>query len=125
MTRTGPLAIRQSMGQSNQTESPPSILMSGDSKEGNPIILAIMGEDNPVAVTPPEGAGFTLADDTGWATPTTGIQVAWTNDYGNVANYAWTGGALTDHNEIIVELDATAVSVKDLILGSGILPRAR
>lgn len=124
MTRTGPLAIRQSKGDDNNTESPPTITLPGDTITGNPIVLAIMGEDNPVGVTVPGSAGFTLADDTGWSVPTTGIQVAWTNDYGAVSLFLWTGGALTDHNEFVVELNASAVSVKDLI-GMGILPRAR
>jgi hypothetical protein len=122
MTRTGALAIRQSKGEDNATENPPTITFPVAALTGNPIILAVMGEDNPAGVTPP--TGFTEADDTGWATPTAGIEVCW-DDSGNTASlYAWSGGALTDHNEVGVELNTTAVSIKDLV-GTGIIPRAR
>lgn len=107
MTRTGPNAVRQIIGQSTQTENPPSIAFNVATLTANPIILAVMGEDNPPALTPP--TGFTEADDTGWATPTTGIEVCW-DDSGNTASsYAWSAGALTDHNEIAIELDTSAI----------------
>lgn len=106
MSRVGADAVRQSVGQSTQTENPPAIAFSVATDTNNPIILAVMGEDNPPALTPP--TGFTEADDTGWATPTTGIEVCW-DDAGNTAtSYAWSAGALTDHNEIAIELDTSA-----------------
>jgi hypothetical protein len=104
MTHVGSLAIRQVIGESTATESPPTITFQQTTLTGNPIVLAVMGEDNPPAVTPP--TGFTEADDTGWATPTTGIEVCW-DDSGNTATlFSWSGGALTDHNEVGIELDA-------------------
>ena len=109
MTRVGAAAIKQSIGESNQTENPPTITFGATSDTNNPIILAVMGEDNPPALTSP--VGFTEAEDTGWATPTSGIQVCW-DDAGNVLTlFAWTGGALADHNEIGVELDTSTAPV--------------
>jgi len=111
MTRTGSSAILQSIGESTQTESPPTITFGATTLTGNPVVLAVMGEDNPPALTSP--TGFTEADDTGWATPTSGIQVCW-DDAGNTATlFSWTAGALTDHNEIGVELDTTTPPAVD------------
>lgn len=125
MSRTGSSAIKQSIGESNATENPPTITFSATTDTANPVILACMGEDNPLAITPP--TGFTEADDTGWATPTTGIEVCW-DDSGNTATlFSWTGGATTDHNEVGLELDTSAApttALKDII-GLGIIPWAR
>lgn len=106
MTRVGLQAVRQRIGENNATENPPTITFGATTLTGNPVILAVMGEDNPAALTPP--TGFTEADDTGWATPTTGVEVCW-DDAGNTATlFSFTGGALTDHNEIGVELNTAA-----------------
>lgn len=106
MTRDGSDAVLQNVGENTQTESPPTITFAATTLTGNPVILAVLGEDNPPALTPP--TGFTEADDTGWATPTTGIEVCW-DDAGNTATlFSWSAGALVDHNEIGIELDTTS-----------------
>lgn len=105
-TRTGSSAVKQSKGESTQTESPPSITFDAATDTNNPIIIATLTEDNPPAVTPP--AGFSEAEDTGWNSPATGIAVAW-DDAGNTGTtYAWTSGANTDHNDVGIELDTSA-----------------
>lgn len=122
MTRTGSSAILQSVGESTQTENPPTITFGATTLTANPVVLAVLGEDNPAAVTPP--AGFSEADDTGWASPATGIEVCW-DDAGNTATlFSWSGGALTDHNEIGVELDTSALAATEEypILGGGYYP---
>jgi hypothetical protein len=113
MTRRGAEAIRQSKGDDNGTESPPTITFGATTLTGNPVILACMGEDSPLAITPP--TGFTEADDTGWATPTTGIEVCW-DDAGNTATlFSWTGGATTDHNDVGIELNTDAEVLISLV----------
>ena len=126
MQRTGHRAVRQWVGQSNQTENPPSITFNGfgddntdATRSANAIVLACFAEDNPAALTPP--ADFTEADDTGWATPTSGVQVCWVNSGKNIDTFSWSGGAVTDHNEVGIELNATALAIRDLI-GIGIIP---
>lgn len=125
MTRVGSQAIKQSKGENTQTENPPTLTFDATTNTNNPIVLAVLGEDNPAGVTPP--TGFTEADDTGWATPTTGIEVCW-DDSGNTATlFSWSGGALIDHNEVGLELDTSApptALLKDLI-GAGIIPWPR
>jgi hypothetical protein len=112
MTRVGIEAIKQYIGESSATENPPTITFRETTLTGNPVVLACLGEDSPLALTPP--TGFTEADDTGWSTPTTGIEVCW-DDAGNTATlFSWSGGASTDHNEVGVELDTTAVAPADI-----------
>lgn len=105
MGKVGATAALQSIGESSQTENPPSIAFGAATKTEHPIILAVLGEDNPAALTAP--TGFSETTDTGWATPTTGIEVCFVNSGQTASSYAWTGGALTDHNEVGVELDAS------------------
>jgi hypothetical protein len=113
MARVGSQAIKQSIGESSATENPPTITFGATTLTGNPVILACMGEDNPLAITPP--TGFTEADDTGWATPTAGIEVCW-DDSGNTATlFSWSGGATTDHNEVGLELDTSAAPVRRIM----------
>ena len=108
MTRTGVLAALKNAGESTQTENPPVIAFASATLAGNPIILAVIGEDNPAGVTPP--TGFTETTDTGWSTPTTGVEVCFDSDGNTLSSYAWSGGALTDHNEVGVELDTSILS---------------
>jgi hypothetical protein len=125
MTRVGSSAAKQNIGESTATENPPTITFGATTLTANPVILAVMGEDNPPALTSP--TGFTEADDTGWATPTSGIQVCW-DDAGNTATlFSWSAGALTDHNEVGVELDTSVLSaiLKDIIGGMGVVPKPR
>lgn len=106
MTRTGASAARQNKGESDQTENPPSIAFAAATLTENPIILGVMGEDNPPALTAP--ADFSETFDSGWTTPTTGVWVGFINSGKTSSSYAWTGGAVTDHNEVGVELDTSS-----------------
>lgn len=104
MTRTGVNAVLQNIGESTQTENPPSVAFAAATNTNNPIIVAVFGEDNPAALTAP--TSFTERTDTGWATPTSGIEVATVDSGQTGTSYAWSGGALTDHNEVGIELNS-------------------
>lgn len=118
MTYVGGGAVRQWKGESTQSESPPTLTFSATTDTNNPIILGVIGEDNPAGITQP--TGFTLATDTGWNTPSTGVHVCW-DDAGNTATlFSWTGGALTDHNEIGIELDTRAITNPGYYPGGGV-----
>ena len=106
MTRTGADAALQNNGESTQTENPPVIAFGNATLTANPIVLAVFGEDNPPALTAP--TGFTETFDSGWATPTSGIEVCFVNSGQTASSYSWTGGNLADHNEVGVELDTSA-----------------
>lgn len=106
MSRYGSSAIKQTDGESTQTENPPSLTFAAATISGNPVILGVLGEDNPPALTPP--TGFTEGNDQGWATPTSGVETCFINDGGGGTTFAWSAGALTDHNECGIELDASA-----------------
>lgn len=108
MTYAGAQAVRQVTGESSQTENPPSIDFSTNTLTGNPIILGCFAEDNPAGITPP--TGFTEHTDTGWATPTSGVEVCSVDSGQTSSSYGWTGGAATDHNEVGIELHAGGVN---------------
>jgi hypothetical protein len=106
MTRTGASAARQSVGESTQTESPPTITFSQAPLTANACIAGILGEDSPPALTAP--TSWTEASDVGYATPTTGLWTGFRSSGETGTTISWTGGALTDHCEVIVELDISA-----------------
>ncbi len=107
MSRVGSSAARQQVGQSTQTENPTVIAFTGASLSGNSLVVAVMGEDNPAGVTAP--SGFTETTDTGWSSSLTGIEVAYDSDGNTLSSYSYqAGGALIDHNEVIVELDTSS-----------------
>jgi hypothetical protein len=109
MYHTGYGAVRQSAQESTQTEDPPSIAFSYATLTGNPIIIGVLCEDNPAALTSP--TGFTETTDTGWNSPATGIHVCFVDSGQTNSTYTYqAGGAATDHNEVAVELDASAFS---------------
>lgn len=125
MTRVGSAAIRQSIGESTQTEAPPTVTFASACLTQNPVILAVFGEDNPANLTPP--TGFTEAVDTGWLTPASGIQVCWANSGVTTAGitYSTPGTNLTNHNDVGLELNTSALLVLKDVIGSGITPGPR
>lgn len=109
MTWVGRGVVRQAKSEDNNTEDPPSIAFAEVTLTGNPILIAVMCEDNPAALTVP--TSFNETTDTGWASPTTGIHVCFVNSGQTLSTYAYAaGGAATDHCEVAVELDASAFS---------------
>jgi hypothetical protein len=73
---------------------------------GNGGIIAVLGEDSPPALTAP--TNWPESIDTGYSTPTTGICINSRNSTAGDQAIAWSAGALIDHCEVGVELDATA-----------------
>lgn len=123
MSRTGASAALQNVGESTQTENPPSIAFPAATLTANAIVLGVFGEDNPPALTPP--TGFTEQFDNGWAMPASGVEVCSVDSGQTSASYSWSGGALTDHNEVGVELDtspACTVGLNLHLLGVGGCP---
>jgi hypothetical protein len=108
MTKTGVTAARQNKGESDQTENPPVIDFAGVTLTENPIILGLFAEDNPHGLTVP--TDFTVGSSTNWGSPTMGVSIAFINSGKTASNYAWSGGAVTDHSEVGVELDTSAAA---------------
>jgi hypothetical protein len=104
--RAGTSFIKQSIAENLQTESPPTITFGSAMQTGNGGIIAVLGEDNPPALTAP--TNWPESIDTGYATPTTGICINSRNSTAGDQAIAWSAGALIDHCEVGVELDATA-----------------
>jgi hypothetical protein len=104
--RVGTAFIKQSIAENTQTESPPTITFGAAMQTGNGGIIAVLGEDSPPALTAP--TNWPESIDTGYSTPTTGICINSRNSTAGDQVIAWSAGALTDHCEVGVELDATA-----------------
>jgi len=104
--RVGTQFIVQTKNEDTQTESPPTITFNAACGTGNGGIIAVLGEDNPPTLTAP--TSWPESIDTGYATPTTGICINTRNSTAGDQAIAWSAGALIDHCEIGVELDATA-----------------
>jgi hypothetical protein len=109
MTRTGLSAAKQVGQESTQTESPPTIVLGAAVLTANACIAAILGEDSPPALTAP--TGWTESADIGYSTPTSGLWAGLRSSGETGSTISWTGGALTDHCEVFVELDITAPPV--------------
>jgi hypothetical protein len=119
MRQAGASAVVQVAEESTQTENPPTMTLGNIVNGDNPCIAAVLGEDNPPALTAP--AGWTESRDTGYATPTTGLWTGFRNSGETAANLSWSGGALVDHCEVFVELNAPyPLRVKR---GDGLRPR--
>lgn len=107
MSRVGANAAKQTAGENNQTENPPTIVLGSAVLTANACIAGVLGEDNPAALTPP--TGWTEGRDSGWATPTTGVWHGFINSGETGSTISWTGGALIDHCEVFVELDISVL----------------
>lgn len=104
-SNVGASSYVQVKAQSNQTSNPPSLTFDAATDTANAILLAVFCEDNPAALTPP--SGFTEHTDTGYATPTSGIEVCAVNSGQTDSTYTWSGGAVTDHNDMGVEFSVS------------------
>jgi hypothetical protein len=116
--RSGTSFILQSIAENSQTESPPTITFGSAMQTGNGGIIAVLGEDSPPALTAP--TNWPESIDTGYSTPTTGICINSRNSTAGDQAIAWSAGALIDHCEVGVELDATAAPAG----GSLLFPRS-
>lgn len=76
----------------------------------NPTILVAANLSNPAALTPP--AGWTEVSDTGYNTPTTGVECVIRNSgYASTASIVWGGTSVTAGGAWAVELNGTPVVI--------------
>src|SRR3990167_3549978 len=106
MSRAGSSASKQFADEDSQTENPPTCVFPAAALTANACIGAIFGEDNPIALTQP--SGWSETTDTGWASPTSGIHVTFRSSGETGQTISWSGGATTDHCDVLVELDTSA-----------------
>jgi hypothetical protein len=104
MTIAAQAAIRQSGSQANQAGSTtPAPSLGAAALTGNPLIGAVFNGTNPATMTPP--TSWTESVDTGWATPTTGIETVFISSGFTGSTVTW-GSATTVYCDVAAEFKA-------------------
>ncbi len=108
MTRTGIDAVRQTAKQENQSSGTPASTFAASCLTGNVTAGCVSNGANGALMTPP--SGWTEQIDTGFATPTTGLEYA-TRDSGFTGTtITWGNSSLSAFGDMIVEFDTSAAS---------------
>lgn len=111
MTRTGQAAVRQVAGQSNQAASgTPAPVFPQACLTTNSVIGAVLNETNPATITPTASPVFTEKHDTGYATPTTGIETQTLDSGFTGTTLTWGGTSATQFASIAAELEAGPIT---------------
>lgn len=107
MTRVGAAAVRQIAGQSNQAAAgTPAPVFAAAPLTGNSLIGAVFNATNVATLTPP--TGWTEKHDTGYATPTTGIETATIDSGFTSTTVTWGSTSASAFASIAAEMDASA-----------------
>lgn len=109
MTRTGADAVLQFASIANQAAAgTPAITFGASVLTGNATIVGVGNSTNAAGITPPASWSETPCSDTGYATPTTGMECA-TRDSGFTGTtVTWGGTSASAFGAIGVELNTTA-----------------
>lgn len=108
VTRTGLSAIRGTGSQANQASGTPAAAMSATTLAGNPIIAAVFNGANPAAMTQP--SGYSEAADTGYATPTSGVEAVFLQNPGaGISTLTWGSSSASAFCSGVVEIDASVL----------------
>lgn len=105
MDKAGSSAIVQSAIQSNAAAGTPAPVFGTAPNSQNAIIGAVFNARNPAAMTP--RTNYTELYDSGYNTPTTGLEVMADNSGETSATITWGNSAGTVFASIVVELEAS------------------
>lgn len=106
MSRYGFDAIKQWSGEDNQAAAAaPNPVLGVAATTTNPMLGAVANATNPAGLTAP--ASWTELSDVGYATPTTGLEVAGRTSGETGSTITWGSSSATDNCSIVVELDVT------------------
>lgn len=112
MTLSGLSAKRQSGSQANQAAATPAPVMGGVALTANPVIGAVFNATNSATMTP--RTGYTEHVDTGYATPTTGIEIMSLDSGETAQTITWGSASASAFCSVVVELDTTGITPKKL-----------
>lgn len=108
MSIVGLASIRQVAAQNNQGAGTPGPVFAAAMLTANAGIGAVFNATNPAAMTPPAtGGGWGEAFDTGWATPTTGIEAAHDSAGTTASTITWGSASASAFCSIVLELDTS------------------
>jgi hypothetical protein len=105
MFRTGSAASRSTGSQANQASGTPAPVLGGNALTTNPVIAAVFNATNPAAMTPRSSPAYTELVDTGWATPTTGIEIMAINSGETAQTITWGSSSASAFCSVVTELD--------------------
>lgn len=109
MSRYGSLAIVQSSGQSNQTGgTTPAPVFGVAVTTTNPVITALVNATNPAGITPRSSPAYTERVDTGWASPTSGVENSSIDSGETASTITYGGTSASVFSDYVVELDTSA-----------------
>ena len=106
MSRVGAVAVRQSQVVSNHASGTPAPAFASSALTGNPTLGLIGNATNPATMTAP--TNWSEANDTGFATPTTGAEYVFRNSGFTGTTITWGSSSASAYGAIIVELDTTS-----------------
>jgi len=117
MTLLGKQAVRSTGGQSSGTAgTTPAPVLSNTPVSTNPIIAAMCNGANPAAMT--QRTGYTESVDTGYASPTTGVECTFLASGETTATLTWGSSSATSFASIGLELDLSTAPTVDGIAGA-------
>ena len=125
MTRTGLNAIRQSAIQSNRAAATPTPVLGVAALTGNPLIGAVFNATNPATMTARGTPAYTERFDTGYATPTSGLETMSIDSGETGTSIAWGNASASAFCSIIVELDTSAIVNTVAAFERGKVPKRR
>ncbi len=111
--RAGAEVVRQNAFQSNIASGTPAPVFTRTPVLQNPIIAAMFNGANPAAMTP--RAGYTEDTDTGYATPTTGIETMRLASSETSATITWGSSSATAFGSVAIELYVDQTAYPSLI----------
>lgn len=106
MTRLGWNAVRQVQFQQNQSSATPAPVFPQAALTGNPCLGAVANATNPAGMTAP--SGWSELHDTGYATPTTGLETVAIDSGFTGTTVTWGSSSASAFCSAIIELDTTA-----------------
>lgn len=104
--------------QENQAAATPAPALPASADTNNPTIGAVFNATNPATMTPP--TNWTERNDSGYATPTTGLETVSRNSGFTGTTVTWGSASGSAFCSGIIELDTSATPVKNLAaIGAG------
>lgn len=118
MSRVGLLAARRAVGDVGAAAATPAVSFITPIDTANAVIGAVMNITNPAGMTAP--ASWSESIDTGYATPSAGLETAFRNSGETTATPTWGGTSASAFRVVVVELDTRAAGAKTLAaIGAG------
>ncbi len=113
ISRTGSSASKQTAIQNNQSSGgTPGPTFTNSVTGNNPVIGVLLNGSNPATVTPRSSPSYTEASDSGWNTPTTGVETMYINSGETGTTISWGSTSGTAFASLVMEIDSSIATSK-------------